>query len=333
MAAGPGRPVTNEQRIRYQAAINTSDSDCPPFGCMLRDSGTSMGSVDDSALGGDVVGGSWVWHVGRCTATAEAGQRAADFVFAGPEGIRAGGIGRVTEDFPARAMHLKSDVLHSDAIITSGRRYVGPQTDSWLLWDGGTAFRWLGRDDSFQDDDFEAGFVTPAFLRPWSGATFMIYPTNLAQDVDPLASISPSGSGAGTVAWAMQNVSAAEPFSNDFEAGSYVAGGVTYGGIKFNTPGIYSWRFHCSLTSSTAAQGASLVIRSFLDGLSLSPYCYRAMQIEIDSYGAEIQRSVENVAMNGEIVVTADQVLNFRNESAYPISCGASFCTLRRTGP
>ena len=335
-SAGPGTPVNLEQRVRYQPAINKSSYDCPPFGVMSR--------VYLNGTGGEMVDGSWVTHVFRPDATIAARQSAADLVFNGPEVMLAGRPGRVTEDFPCRGLHLRDDTLHQRPIIAAdglslteiASIYCGPKADSFLLWDSGFAFRWLHADGSIVDDKFETGVVVPTPLA-WIGGQFQVVQVggNSHEGIEPDDTVGTDGSSGGgsfgyhpTWTACSQNV---EPYSlfDLVPTGS----GENPAGIRLKVGGIYEWHFHCTLKSATAPQGSGLTLRGYLDDTALYSYCSRAQQNEIDSYGNEIHRSLENVAMSGTLFATADQVLNFRNVSAYQVSCYAIFCTIRRTGP
>ncbi len=320
--SGPGTPVTNEQRVRYQACINTSNYDAPPFAAMIRDSSDSLGLTTTD--------GAAVWQVTRCTAVIAAAQRASDVVFAGPEGVRAGKPGRCTEDFPARALHLRSDTLSSKGGLGDGRRYVGPKADSWLLWDSGNAFRWLGTEFSI-DDNYQVGLVTPAFPR-LVAVTGGLAPTT--QDVLTLENLATGL----TLGESSDNYNLATAWESELG---------TNDPCQLCRDGVYDWEFHCTLTSADAVQGESLIIQSYLknnhtdEEFQLPQFVSRRMQVEIDNYGSEISRSAENVAMCGRIRLDdADAVLPntlsewhsliFKNLSASTVTVTAMFVRLRR---
>lgn len=324
---GPALPQNLEQRVRWQPCINTSNYDCPPFGVLSR--------VYLDGTGGEVVDGTWSLYLDRPDSIIAARQSAADLVFNGPEVLKAGKPGRCTEDFPVRGLHLRSDTLYQRPFIgASGLNlaqtvslFCGPRADSFLLWNSGFAFRWLHRDQTFVNDTFELGVITHA-APPFVGGFFQI--ANAATDVAVGATL-------GMASPASVSDPSWEVITQGYEVYTFdvpvTGSGVTPHGIKFLVGGIYSWKFYCTLSSSTAPQQAALTIRSYLDNAALVPYCFRLQQIEIDNYGAEVMRSAENVCMTGEMFVTANQVLNFRNASAYPITCMGTFCEVRRIGP
>lgn len=322
-SAGPGTPVNLEQRVRWQPAVNVSSYDAPPFAAMVRDHGTASGAANDDTRGGDVVDGQFVWRVGRPDAACALRQRAADIVFNGPEVMLAGKPGRVTEDFPARALHLKEDTLHWKPNVPTSLagRFAGPKADSWLLWDSGFAFRWLGADTTFQDDKFDAGFVTPAPNPPFIGGIFQAIPNQAPAATEAL------GQNPLYPWYPLQNTAyGGIPYSDSLQVSS--GGAAATSGIKFTVGGIYEFHFNCTVTSDLA-QGSVLMIEAFLDDVFLT-YGYRVTQIEIDNYGNEIQISSENVAFSGLLLATAGQVLNFRNASPGQIFCSAAYVTVKR---
>lgn len=330
--AGPGTPLTDGQRIRYQACYNASDYDAPPYAVMSR--------VYLNGAGGSNVDGTWVINVNRPDSVIAARQCAADLVFNGPEVLRSKRPGRCTEDFPCRGLHLREDTLNwrpyisvdGQSFLTHASIYCGPKADSWLLWNSGFAFRWLHRDAAaLLNDKFETGIIVPT-PPPWIGSTFELLTSsaNLHTDIAVDASLGVVSPGSPSEPIWVKVRQSLEPYVDDLTVDSYE----TFNGIKFNVGGIYKWDFHCTLFGgSDAPQGAALVIRSYSNATELVPYCYRVHQIEIDNYGNEIQRSGENVAMSGQTFFNAGDVLTFRNASAYKITCAASFCTIHRVGP
>lgn len=339
-SAGPGRPVTDEQRIRYMPCVNLTNYDAPPFACMQRSNpvvsyaspGVPNGTL---AHAGYNVDGSHVVGVGLPSARGAARQIPTDFVFNGPEVLKAKKPGRCTEDWPARCLHLVEDTLSykvhgggtdtfpgtAEIGVTQDYR-VGPKANSWLLWNSGTAFMWLGADAALVDafgDNFEVGIIRPASWQQHIGAQF-VAPTQ-SPEADRAIGQDPS------YPWA---VSTTFPYTTVLE---YNYGGTAAtSGIKFLLGGIYEFHFHCTLNSSTAPQASALTLKAFLDNTVLS-YGYRVQQIEIDNYGNEVGRTTENVAFSGTLFALENQILNVRNMSAYTVNCSAIYLIVRRTGP
>lgn len=332
-AAGPGTPVNNEQKIRYQDCWNVSDFDAPPFAAMQRGSG-------------QIVEGRFQWYVSRPDLNTETRQDPNDIVFNGPEVLPSKRPGRCTVDFPARCLHLKSDVITSSLTPNASGNYtasslVGPRADSWMLWGSKSAFTWLASDDSLDDPDFEAGQVALPTVG-YYGASFALGTSgmgNLARNI-PASGLIGFTTGINSLAedgaWYAISVDSRNPFHPDFTllrrsttfTNSHSGGGFT---PQIPTTAFYEWHFHCSATSpAPAPQGSQIVIQAYADNEQLATYVVRTQQNEIDNYGNEVMRSLENLSMTNVNRFTAGETLNFRNLSAYPVTILAGFCRLRR---
>lgn len=328
-AAGPGTPVTDEQRIRYQPCVNVSSYDAPPFAAMAR-----------AAV--QLVDGANVWSVFRPTAEHEVRQNATDIVFNGPEVLPAGKTGRCTVDFPARCLHLKSDTIFANVTTSStggfqSTYFVGPKADSWLLWSGGSAFTWLSAGD-MQDANFESGLVTLP-VPSYYGASFNIGTSlsgNVAANI-PVNGIIGYATGINPINqdgyWILITQDNRIPFAIDFLTVTPSAFNQSHSGsnyLQIPKTGIYEWHFSCTAIAAGAPQGTPILIQTYVDDFILPEYVLRIQQNEIDNYGATLNRSSENMAMTGVSRFTAGETLNFRNLSTEIISVSAGFARVRR---
>lgn len=131
--AGPGLPQTADQRIRWMPFKNYSDETIPPFACM--EVALSSG-VDDGE-------GEHVWRAFKPTLATENAQNPSALMFNGETAVPKDQTGRGTFDLPARA------IVQSDQNITAhALGQLGPRNESWLLWEGGTAFNYVMQDRS-----------------------------------------------------------------------------------------------------------------------------------------------------------------------------------------
>lgn len=339
---GPGTPLTDNQRIRYQPCLNLSNYDAPPFACLQRinpvvsyaSPGIPNGTL---AYHGSNVDGAHVIGVSIPSETGEERQVASDFVFNGPEVLRAGSPGRCTEDWPARCLHLVEDTLaYKGAGVLQDYR-VGPRANSWMLWDSGTAFMWLGRDVPSVGqlgDKFEVGIIRPALnFIPMCVAAG----PNAYIGLPPLSNFNP-----GTPLLDESDDAGNFNVSTNWE--QVLGTNASYFPLA---SGIYEWDFHCTLSSSDvdATQGQFLTLWAYLAHSSgeyqLPQYVTRLLQIEIDEYGAELQRSAENVAMSGFVRLddpnpvspnpnNSVYYLAIKNMSAVDVDISAAFMKLKK---
>lgn len=85
--------------------------------------------------------------------------------------------------------------------------------------------------------------------------------------------------------------------------------------------GVYDISFACTVKSTAAPDGASLILDVAVDGATSADYPRgaREQMIRYDTYGAVAQYSAENVADSMPVYLTAGQQVSLVNSSAYEV--------------
>ena len=160
-----GFPNSYQEAIRWVRWKNLSRHDCPAYGCIqlmnqedrfgyvhLPPWAFKRGPANSTAwLSNPAHDNIFVYGWRPYDSTALRRQDASQFMFNGPEPVKAGQWGRCTNDWPAAALHnqnpdpanaAQTDYggLWSDLLLAPGGE-CGPVVDSWIISADGHAFR------------------------------------------------------------------------------------------------------------------------------------------------------------------------------------------------
>lgn len=333
-------------QTRWLAIRNTENRPVPGHGA-LRIIGTDYGPSDngDSRI-------QQVFTVGRPDSDSEADQNPQMIIFNGPtpltpyrSGYPDSGMGKGTQDWPALAL---ADVyqLGSDPGVSKGEMF-GPRENDYRLFLGGTAFTYVadniatlaGTAANYKIDGASSVnrlrriWVAPGADR-YYGATFGLggvgFGSGNEATVPSLNKIGwPSSS---TYFNFLSQLNWGVPSHPDFQTiVSTTWNGGTGLGPQFPLAGNYRWAFHCSAYLPSPAPSPSTInITAYLDDTRLPQYVTRQQLTEIDNYGTEIGRPIENLAMGGVLQAAKYQTLNFRNQTGYSMTVSAAFITVER---
>ena len=337
-----GYPKAYRDSLRWLNGFNLSEDDVPPYGCCMM----AYYGTDCDPYGPVLRSGVPTWRIDQPNEQMEADQNPAVLFFASEMGIKAGGFGSITRDFPCLGLH---DGNHDG--LRPGMP-CGPVADSWDLKSTGFAFTCMGHDDADERVEQKKDFknCSPDYSK--YDNEHCIWVTN--ERVDPAAQCY-FGNG---LTVALPIAAGANFIVTHDESGVGDAPGIEGAPILLTTDddkaffptsdvapivkededhyilksgqGIYDVSFSATLYADQAiSRGTPLVVefgisRKNEDGdypatPTLALKCMREQDIERDNYGIVFQVTKENVAFSHPVFLKKDDRLYLTNKSSCPI--------------